>query len=68
MTTDPLHREKQVLATYAPVHRTTWWRWVKAGIAPPAVKIGVQAVAWRQSDLERWQRGEWTTTKQEPEQ
>lgn len=55
---EPMYREKQVLALFAPVHRTTWWRWVRAGIAPPAVTIGLRAKAWRQSDLQRWQRGQ----------
>ncbi|MDR2325518.1 MAG: AlpA family phage regulatory protein [Acidovorax sp.] len=57
--TETFLREKQVLATVAPVHRTTWWRWVKQGIAPKPVAIGPRAKAWRMSDLERWQRGEW---------
>lgn len=56
---DIMHREKQVLAQYAPVHRTTWWRWVKAGLAPKPVPIGPHAVAWRESELAAWQRGEW---------
>ncbi|MFN7153862.1 MAG: helix-turn-helix transcriptional regulator [Acidovorax sp.] len=57
---DVFLREKKVLEQYAPVHRVTWWRWIKAGIAPPAVSLGPRVMAWRQSDLERWQRGEWT--------
>lgn len=59
-----LHREKQVLSSFAPVHRTTWWRWVKAGIAPPPIKLGPHVRAWRQSDLEKWQRGEWAPGNQ----
>lgn len=58
-STEVLLREKQVLATVAPVHRTTWWRWVKNGLAPKPVSIGPRSTAWRQSDLVRWQRGEW---------
>lgn len=57
---ETMYREKQVLEKFAPVHRVTWWRWVKAGIAPPPVAIGPKATAWRESDLQRWQRGEWT--------
>lgn len=53
-------REKKVLEKFAPVHRVTWWRWIKAGIAPPPVALGPRVSAWRQSDLECWQRGEWT--------
>lgn len=57
------YREKQVLTDFAPVHRVTWWRWIKAGIAPPPVKLGPNTVAWRESDLVRWQRGEWPNQK-----
>lgn len=52
-------REKQVLSKFAPVHRATWWRWIKSGRAPPPVSIGPGTVVWRLADLERWQRGEW---------
>lgn len=58
-TPETFHREASVLATFAPVHRTTWWRWIKAGIAPKPVTLGLRAVAWRESDLVAWQRGEW---------
>lgn len=59
MTAETLLREKQVLSLYAPVHRVTWWRWVKAGIAPPPIKLGRNVTAWRLSDLELWQQGKW---------
>ncbi|WP_287915749.1 AlpA family transcriptional regulator [Comamonas sp.] len=55
-------REKQVLATIAPVHRTTWWRWVKAGTAPKPISIGPRSSAWRLSDLLLWQQGQWPVT------
>ncbi|MDR0478583.1 MAG: AlpA family phage regulatory protein [Burkholderiaceae bacterium] len=58
---DVLYREKQVLKIFAPVHRATWWRWIKQGIAPHPVKLGPHVVAWRESDLLRWQRGEGVT-------
>jgi len=58
------YREKQVLAQFAPVHRTTWWRWIKEGLAPKPVKIGVRTVAWRKSDLERWQNQHGTSDHQ----
>ncbi|MET3512794.1 putative DNA-binding transcriptional regulator AlpA [Pseudacidovorax sp. 1753] len=61
---ETLYREKLVLSRFAPVHRTTWWRWIKAGKAPAPVAIGPHAVAWRGIDLARWQRGEWV--KPEP--
>lgn len=56
---ETMYREKQVLEKFAPVHRVTWWRWVKAGIAPPPVALGPKATAWRESDLKLWQSGEW---------
>jgi len=53
------YREKQVLATFAPVSRATWWRWVKAGRAPQPVSLGDRITVWRGSELERWRRGKW---------
>ncbi|MDR0458401.1 MAG: AlpA family phage regulatory protein [Burkholderiaceae bacterium] len=53
------YREKQVLAKFAPVHRATWWRWIKQGSAPPPVKLGPHVRAWRESDLLSWQQGDW---------
>ena len=61
--TETFLREKQLLAI-VPVHRTTWWRWVKQGIAPKPVAIGPRAKAWKLSELQRWQRGEWVVTPQ----
>jgi len=57
--TEIYYREKQVLALFAPVHRTTWWRWIKNGSAPAPVRMGQRVTAWRKSDLELWQRGKW---------
>ena len=37
-----------------PVSRSTWRRWVKAGIAPQPVKLSVGVVAWRVGDLREW--------------
>jgi len=39
-----------------PVSRSTWRRWVKAGIAPRTVKLSVGVVAWRVGDLRKWLR------------
>jgi len=50
-----LLRQKQLLRDYVPVGRVTWWRWIKAGKAPPPVRIGLRMVAWRQSDILAWQ-------------
>jgi len=54
------YREKQVLALFAPVHRSTWWRWVRSGSAPAPVRMGKRITVWRKSDLELWQRGSWS--------
>jgi len=51
-----LIRQKEILQDYAPVSRTTWWRWIKEGQAPQPVRIGQRMVAWRQSDLLAWQQ------------
>lgn len=56
---ETLVRERQVLANYAPVHRATWWRWIKAGRAPKPIKLGGGVSAWRLSDIQAWQAGEW---------
>ena len=59
---ETLLREKQVLQSYAPVHRTTWWRWVKAKTAPQPIRLGPHTIAWRESDLKQWQAGTWKPT------
>ena len=35
--------------------RTTWWRAIRRGEAPAAVKVSPNRVAWRESDIRRWQ-------------
>lgn len=47
------HQDKPLI----PVARSTWFKWVKAGIAPPAVRLGPRAVAWRQSDITAFMQG-----------
>jgi prophage regulatory protein len=37
------------------VGRTTWWRMIKAGLAPAPVQVSPNRVAWRESDIEAWQ-------------
>jgi len=59
MPSEIYYREKQVLALFAPVHRSTWWRWIREGNAPAPVRMGQRIVVWRKSDLELWQRGSW---------
>jgi len=38
-------------ATALGISRSTLWRWVKMGIIPEPVKIGVQAVGWQEKTL-----------------
>lgn len=56
---EPLLRLKQILSKFAPVHRATWWRWVKKGTAPAPITIGPGTKAWRESEILAWQNGEW---------
>jgi len=59
MPSEIYYREKQVLTLFAPVSRSTWWRWIREGSAPAPVHMGPRIVAWRKSDLELWQQGSW---------
>lgn len=34
-----------------PVGRSTWWRWVRDGKAPPPIKLGPRTTAWRAEDV-----------------
>jgi len=35
-----------------PISRSTWYEWVKQGIAPPGMRIGGRTVVWRLSDIQ----------------
>jgi len=37
---------KKNIPPLVPVARSTWWQWVKKGIAPKPIHIGPRAVAW----------------------
>lgn len=41
-------------AEFLNVARTTLWRLSKEKGFPAKIQIGVRAVGWRQSDLEKW--------------
>jgi prophage regulatory protein len=34
-----------------PVPSSTWWRWVRSGVAPKPVKLGPGVTAWNVGDL-----------------
>ena len=53
MSDDSILRPNDVLAMLG-VSRSTLWRWVRAGLLPPAIKLGQRAVGWRRSTIERW--------------
>jgi len=50
----PMLRQPAVLKIH-PVHPTTLWRQCKSGLFPPPVRIGPNAVAWFQDEVEAWQ-------------
>lgn len=47
-------RIPQIVGPLVPVSRATWWRYVKAGHAPPPVKLSAGVTAWRVGDLRAW--------------
>ena len=50
---DSLVRLSSILAPRGPVpgSRSSWYVWRKAGIAPPAIRIGPNTVAYRVGDV-----------------
>ena len=36
--------------------RTTYWRWVKAGLFPKPVKLGPNSNGWLESEIDEWVR------------
>ena len=38
----------------AGISRSEIYRRIRTGTFPPPVRLGVQRVAWRQSDVQRW--------------
>ena len=34
--------------------KTSIYAWVRSGNFPPPVKLGMRAIAWRRSDVDRW--------------
>lgn len=47
----------QVRPMVGGIGRATWWRAIRRGDAPPAIKISPRRVAWRESDIRDWQAG-----------
>jgi predicted DNA-binding transcriptional regulator AlpA len=41
----------ETVLTVFPVGRSTWWKGIKAGRFPAAVKLGPRTTAWRVEDI-----------------
>ena len=46
-------RLRTVLQFY-PVGKSTWWKMVAAGEAPPSVKLGRRCTAWKVEDIRKF--------------
>ena len=51
---DAYLRESQIVGTLVPVSSSTWWRMVKNGKAPAAIKLSTGTTVWRVGDLRKW--------------
>lgn len=47
-------RKAQLLGTIVPVSESTFWRWVRSGRFPAAVKLSPGVTAWRAEDVRAW--------------
>ncbi|MFV8595082.1 helix-turn-helix transcriptional regulator [Ralstonia pseudosolanacearum] len=57
-------RQRQLLGDkIVPFARATLWRKVKDGSFPAPVKLSAGVTAWRVSDIQAWQRGEWEASR-----
>jgi len=45
-------RDSQLAARYD-VDRATIWRWARAGVLPPPVKLSAKCTRWRLDEIER---------------
>lgn len=55
-----LFREREMRESrITPFGRSTLWRKVREGSFPKPLKISPRVVAWRESDILAWQRGEY---------
>lgn len=49
---DKLLRLPEVLAK-VPIGRASWWKGVKEGRYPAAIKLGARTTCWRESDIDK---------------
>jgi predicted DNA-binding transcriptional regulator AlpA len=54
---EPMLDVKEILKLF-PISERTWYRLVKKGIAPRSVPISERRVAWRQSDILKYQEAQ----------
>ncbi|TGD72835.1 AlpA family phage regulatory protein [Mangrovimicrobium sediminis] len=45
-----LLRDRQIYPFFG-IGRSTWWKWVKEGKAPPGIKLGSRTTVWRAEDV-----------------
>ena len=51
-----------------PVSKSSWWKGVKEGVYPPALKLTERTTVWRVSDIRRLiELGRWTDDLRETE-
>lgn len=43
-------RDKQIYPFFA-IGRSTWWKWVRDGKAPPGIKLSSRTTVWRAEDI-----------------
>lgn len=51
---DKLLSLKEVLPRIGNPHRSTVWRFVRLGIFPAPMRLGLRKLAWRESDIDAW--------------
>lgn len=51
---DALVRVRQIVPQFVPVSESTFWRMVKAGKFPAAIRPSPGVTAWRVGDLRLW--------------
>lgn len=50
-------REREVLATYLPVGKSTLWNMVNRGEFPRPIKISPRVTVWKLEDIQLWLDG-----------
>lgn len=51
---DQFLRSERNPSPLIPVPSSTWWRWVRTGLAPQPVKLGPGVTAWNVGQLRNW--------------